>query len=115
MFKKKERKKEAKDGEEEDYENSAIDNQDDSKLTPDEAMNHALLKLTTIMVREQNFLMDFFGIVKTATAVTTTSHSNINLTEQLEEETLETWQNSLCIPRQAFKDQKAEKKIRYNR
>ena len=49
----------------EDAENDSIAPTDDQKMNPDEALGHALLKLTTVLVREQNFIMDFFGMVKT--------------------------------------------------
>lgn len=122
LFKKKEKKKEAN-GDDEDEEGNSFSNdgQEDSRMNPDDAMNHALLKLTNIMVREQNFLMDFFGIAKqTVLVVSGNSQSNpelaITSTSNLEngEENLDVdvWQNNLSIPRQAFKDPKAEKRIR---
>ena len=100
LFKKKDRKKEFKEDVEDD-DGFEVDVHD-TKMTPDEAMNHALLKVLNIMVREQNFLMDFFGIGKTNSPQQT----------QSEEESLETWQNGLSIPRKAFKDPKAEKRLR---
>lgn len=81
---------------------------EESKMNPDEALNHALLKLTTIMVREQNFIMEFFGISKSLPIVVTSSDMNSDQSD----DSVETWQNSLSIPRQAFKDAKAEKRIK---
>lgn len=119
LFKKKEKKKEAKDDDEDEDEGYSFTTgeQEDSRMNPDDAMNHALLKLTNIMIREQNFVMDFFGIVKhTRLVVSGSSHSNPEIATEGEtaengEESLETWQNNLSIPRQIFKDPKAEKRI----
>lgn len=78
----------------------------DDKMQPDEAVGHALLKLAAIMVREQNFLMDFFGIIKKP--VTNVLESSLEL-DTMEE--MRTWQESLNAPHELFKDPKAEKRI----
>ncbi|KAJ3320672.1 hypothetical protein HDV06_005080 [Boothiomyces sp. JEL0866] len=87
---------------------------DDDKMGPDEALGHALLKLTNIMIREQNFLMDFFGIVKNVAVLTHSPAAGTVLEEQApedESESLQKWQSALSQPRQIFKDPKAEKRI----
>ncbi|KAJ3364894.1 Exocyst complex component 1 [Kappamyces sp. JEL0680] len=83
--------------------------EDQQRMGPDEALNHALYKLTSIMVREQNFLMDFFGLVKQAVPVVTTA--TMTDMPDLEEDGVDNWQRMLAIPRQQFKDPKAEKRI----
>ncbi|KAJ3276670.1 hypothetical protein HDV01_004203 [Terramyces sp. JEL0728] len=89
-------------------------NGDDDKMSPDEALGHALLKLTNIMIREQNFLMDFFGIVKNVAILAHSPGAGTVLDDQNTEdeaETLQKWQSALSQPRQVFKDPKAEKRI----
>lgn len=107
LFKKK--KKEAKD-EDDDDDNSMTGSDAEERMNPDEGLGHALLKLTNIMVREQNFIMDFFGIVKHVAPVVV-SATQSEPPELAGEETYESWQALISTPRQAFKDPKGEKRI----
>ncbi|KAJ3254540.1 hypothetical protein HK103_007094 [Boothiomyces macroporosus] len=87
---------------------------DDDRMSPDEALGHALLKLTNIMIREQNFLMDFFGIVKNVAILSSSPATGAAPDDQATEdeaESLQKWQSGLSQPRQTFKDPKAEKRI----
>jgi hypothetical protein len=95
---------------EEEGEQDSIIGPDDQKMNPDEALGHALLKLTNVMVREQNFLMDYFAVVKSSQPVVSTISS---VPPILGEENMDVsqWQAWLSQPRQPFKDPKAEKRI----
>ena len=95
-----------------DADNDSIAPTDDQKMNPDEALGHALLKITTVLVREQNFIMDFFGVVKTAVPVVSaqSSASPLPLEEEMD---VTAWQMQLSQPKQIFKDSKAEKRIQY--
>ena len=55
--------------------------------------------------------MDFFALVKQAVPIVTTTTS-AEPPEEPGEETLERWQGLLSTPRQAFKEPKAEKRIK---
>ena len=99
-----------KEDEDDDDTGSIMENANDERMSPDEALGHALLKLTTIMVREQNFITDFFGIVKTPQLAVVKSTVDLTAVGD-EEETLEKWQENLGAPRQPFKEAKAEKRI----
>jgi hypothetical protein len=57
------------------------------------------------MVREQNFLMDFFGIIK-KTPDLSTVNEHFDSTEEMR-----SWQDALNTPHELFKDPKAEKRI----
>ena len=90
---------------------SIVSNDDDQqRMNPDEALGHALLKLTTLMVREQNFLIDFFGIIKGSVPVVSSTISE-NFPAIDENADVSSWQLNLGLPRQQFKDPKAEKRI----
>jgi exocyst complex component 1 len=95
--------------EEDEIESSMMDNNEE-RMSADEALGHALLKLTTIMVREQNFVTDFFSIAKNVPPAVVKSTMDLTATTE-EEETLEKWQENLGVPRQPFKESKAEKRI----
>ncbi|KAI8903121.1 exocyst complex component Sec3-domain-containing protein [Gorgonomyces haynaldii] len=85
----------------------SVDSQQEDKMSPDEALGHALLKLASIMVREQNFMMDFFRIVK--------KQEESPLEPEPEDigsvDSLRKWQDALIQPHHMFKDPKAEKRI----
>ncbi len=95
--------------EDDDHASTYSADDDQQRMGPDEALNHALLKLTTLMVREQNFLMDLFGLVKLAVPVVTST----TMTEfpEIDMDSAEEWQRTLALPRQPFKDPKAEKRL----
>ncbi|KAI8900951.1 exocyst complex component Sec3-domain-containing protein [Globomyces pollinis-pini] len=82
--------------------------EDDQRMTPDEALGHALLKIMAILVREQNFMTDFFALLK-SNVDTTLKDKEENLDE---EQIIQNWQMNLSQSRPAFKDPKAEKQIR---
>jgi hypothetical protein len=82
-------------------------------MSPDEAFGLSLIKLTMILVREQNFLFDFFSLSKVKNipvASTISSSFPIIDDEDINEDTIQLWQSQLSQPRQVFKDQKAEKR-----
>ena len=95
-----------------DSETDSIVQNDEQKMTPDEALGHALLKITTVLVREQNFIMDFFSVVKSAAPVASPDPSASPAVAE-EELDIVAWQTMLSQPKQIFKDSKAEKRIQY--
>lgn len=108
--------KEDDEDEEEGRDSIASVDQGDQKMHQDEALGHALLKITNLLVREQNFLIDFFGLVKATVPVVQSSvtGSAPNLDEDdSSPEGIANWQSMLSQPRQPFKDPKAEKRIQY--
>jgi hypothetical protein len=89
-------------------------------MSSDEAIGHILLKLGTLMVREQNFLDDFFAIVKKSQEPKSADSEFAPLTPYEEEEKvdgsveeLRKWQEKLVILHDGFKDPRAEKRISY--
>jgi hypothetical protein len=90
------------------------------QMAADDAFGHLFLKLTSIMVREQNVLTDFFGIIKRHVASNLSiSDSQNKRKESLKSpialeafpETAEKWQMSLSVPRPIFKDSKVENRL----
>jgi hypothetical protein len=67
------------------------------------------------MVREQNVLMDFFGLVKKNVSDTAdkTTASTLSLNDNCVED-VDSWRQNLSVPQQIFKDAKAEKRIMGN-
>jgi hypothetical protein len=68
------------------------------------------------MVREQNVLMDFFGLLKKNVSDTSTSGGAYSLTSlnDTTEDGIDRWRQNLSVPQQMFKDAKAEKRIMGN-
>jgi hypothetical protein len=90
-----------------DEDRSSVTSEMDEKMNPDDALGHALLKLTNLMAREQNLLIDFFGLVKGTAPVVSTTTANF----PTDEDDVSQWQGLLGTPRQPFKDPKSEKRI----
>lgn len=94
---------------------SGISLSEEEKMNPDEALGHALLKLSAIMVREQNLIMNLFGLVRKVDDGPTSIIAAVDLEDELEEETSESklaeWQNGLNIHHELFKDAKTEKRL----
>ena len=82
----------------------------DDKMPPEEAIGHVLLKLASLMVREQNFMMEFFKIVKKFGDTEEVAES-IDPEEMGSIDSLKKWQENLLTAHHIFKDPKAEKRI----
>ncbi|KAI9205813.1 exocyst complex component Sec3-domain-containing protein [Polychytrium aggregatum] len=66
----------------------------EDRMTPDQALGHALSVIVPIIIREQNFMTDLFGLSKS-----------------FEESDSKSWQETLDRPRPASKDVKTSKRI----
>ncbi|EGF77307.1 hypothetical protein BATDEDRAFT_91658 [Batrachochytrium dendrobatidis JAM81] len=100
---------------------ASLDLSPEERMTPDEerfnilpaAVGHALLKMVNIMVREQNFIIDFFSIIKSSELSNAASTLQISAeaTSSILSVSLQSWQEDLGRPREPVKDPKAQKRI----
>ncbi|KAH6589898.1 hypothetical protein BASA61_005440 [Batrachochytrium salamandrivorans] len=99
---------------------TSLDLSPEERMSPDEAVGHALLKMVNIMVREQNFIIDLFGILKGSEGSNSTtptisvagnSPGEPNSSSPTTKVSLQAWQDDLGRPREPIKDPKAQKRI----
>ncbi|KAJ3295740.1 Exocyst complex component 1 [Borealophlyctis nickersoniae] len=86
----------------------------DEKMAPDEAVGHALSMLAPIMVREQNFISDLFGLhhkSRNFTGSATDLLSPSPATPAPPTPVNPNWQHELDRPREPIRDVKVQKRI----